>query len=159
MVILSFIAILLVALLTFLFIPYLFLSYGLAFLPTQIGILEILACILIIVGLCLFIWVIFAHLKFGEGTPAPFRPPKKIVASGAYRFSRNPMYVGALIVLIGEALLFNAPWMLLFVAFLFLIFTVYIKIEEEPRLIARFGDSYKTYLKKVPRWLTLKRTK
>lgn len=157
MIILSILTILIVALAAFLVIPYFFLAYELAVMPAQIGIQEILACLLIIVGLGLFIWVVFAYIRYGEGTPAPFNPPKKFVAVGAYHVTRNPMYVGALITLIGEALLLRAPWMLLFVVFLYLIFNFYVKFEEEPRLVKRFGASYKAYMNKVPRWITLRR--
>jgi protein-S-isoprenylcysteine O-methyltransferase Ste14 len=156
MIILSILAIFLVTLLTFLVIPYLFLIYGLATWPQQYGVLEVLALFLIITGLSLVIWVIFAHAQYGKGTPAPFNPPKKIVASGAYRYSRNPMYVGAIVLLVGEALFLNATWMLLFIACLFLLFMLYVKYEEEPRLIQRYGASYQEYMKKVPRWLSIK---
>jgi protein-S-isoprenylcysteine O-methyltransferase Ste14 len=115
------------------------------------------AGILIFIGLALFIWVIYAHAHYGKGTPAPFNPPKKFVASGAYRYSRNPMYVGAITLLIGEALLLKAPWMLLFTACMFLLFLLYVKYEEEPRLIQRYGASYQEYMKRVPRWISLKR--
>ena len=156
MIILSVLSILIVPLITFLIIPYLFISNKLAAWPKQLGILEILAGILILIGLALFTWVIYAHAHYGKGTPAPFNPPKKFVAGGAYRYSRNPMYVGALILLVGEALLLRAPWMLLFTAFIFLLFLAYVIYEEEPRLIQRYGASYQEYMRKVPRWLSLK---
>ena len=156
MIILSVLSILIVPLITFLIIPYLFISNKLAAWPKQLGILEILAGILIMVGLAVVIWVIYAHAHYGKGTPAPFNPPKKFVAGGAYRYSRNPMYVGALILLVGEALLLRAPWMLLFTAFIFLLFLAYVIYEEEPRLIQRYGASYQEYMRKVPRWLSLK---
>jgi protein-S-isoprenylcysteine O-methyltransferase Ste14 len=157
MIILSILSILIVPLITFFIIPYLFVSNMLAVWPRQIGVLEIIAGILIFIGLALFIWVIYAHAHYGKGTPAPFNPPKKFVASGAYRYSRNPMYVGAITLLIGEALLLKAPWMLLFTACIFLLFLLYVKYEEEPRLIQRYGASYQEYMKRVPRWISLKR--
>ena len=92
-----------------------------------------------------------------ESSPVPFSPPKKFVAKGPYTLSRNPMYVGMLVVIIGEALLLQAPWMLAFTALIFIIFYLYVKFEEEPRMIQRFGASYQGYMKKVPRWLSLKR--
>jgi protein-S-isoprenylcysteine O-methyltransferase Ste14 len=156
-IILSILAILVVPLTAFLVIPYLFLANNLATWPQSIGGLEILALVLITIGLLLFIWVIYAHARYGKGTPAPFNPPQKFVAGGAYRLSRNPMYVGALVILVGESLLLHAPWMLVFGASLFIIFSLYLKFEEEPRLVQRFGASYQAYMKKVPRWISLKR--
>jgi protein-S-isoprenylcysteine O-methyltransferase Ste14 len=157
MIILSILSILIVPLITFFIIPYLFVSNKLAVWPQQIGVLEIIAGILILTGLAIFIWVIYAHAHYGKGTPAPFNPPKKFLAGGAYRYSRNPMYVGAIILLIGEALLLKAPWMLLFTAFIFLLFLLYVTYEEEPRLIQRYGASYLEYKKKVPRWFSFRR--
>jgi protein-S-isoprenylcysteine O-methyltransferase Ste14 len=89
----------------------------------------------------------------GEGTPAPFDPPRKFVAAGPYRFVRNPMYVGGFIVLIGfglyeqsaAILLFTLPWLLF--AHLFVI------LYEEPHLRATFGAPYKAYCRSVRRWL------
>lgn len=88
----------------------------------------------------------------GEGTPAPFDPPCKFVAVGPYRFVRNPMYIGAFIVLFGfglyeqsaAILLFTLPWLLC--AHLFVL------IYEEPHLRATFGPPYDTYCHSVPRW-------
>jgi protein-S-isoprenylcysteine O-methyltransferase Ste14 len=89
----------------------------------------------------------------GEGTPAPFDPPRKFVAAGPYRFVRNPMYIGAFIVLIGfglyeqsEAiLLFSLPWLLS--AHFFVI------LYEEPHLRTTFGAPYDAYCHSVHRWL------
>jgi protein-S-isoprenylcysteine O-methyltransferase Ste14 len=67
------------------------------------------------------------------------------------------MYVGMLVVMVGEALLLQAPWMLAFTALIFIIFYFYVKFEEEPRMTQRFGASYQDYMIKVPRWLSLKR--
>ena len=89
----------------------------------------------------------------GEGTPAPFDPPRKFVAAGPYRFVRNPMYIGAFIVLFGfglyeqsvAILLFTLPWLLC--AHIFVI------IYEEPHLRSTFGAPYDAYCHSVCRWL------
>jgi protein-S-isoprenylcysteine O-methyltransferase Ste14 len=89
----------------------------------------------------------------GEGTPAPFDPPRKFVAVGPYRFVRNPMYIGGFIVLLGfglyeqslAILLFTLPWLLL--AHLFVI------LYEEPHLRHLFGTPYEVYCRSVRRWL------
>jgi protein-S-isoprenylcysteine O-methyltransferase Ste14 len=89
----------------------------------------------------------------GEGTPAPFDPPRKFVASGPYKFVRNPMYVGGFMVLFGfglyeqsaAILLFTLPWLLS--AHLFVI------AYEEPHLRATFGATYEAYCRSVRRWL------
>ena len=89
----------------------------------------------------------------GEGTPAPFDPPRKFVAAGPYKWVRNPMYVGGFIVLLGfgmyeqsyTILAFGVPWILL--AHLFVIG------YEEPHLRATFGATYDAYCQSVHRWL------
>ena len=89
----------------------------------------------------------------GEGTPAPFDPPRKFVVAGPYRFVRNPMYIGAFIVLFGfglyeqsaAILLFTLPWLLC--AHLFVV------IYEEPHLRVTFGALYDAYCHSVRRWL------
>jgi protein-S-isoprenylcysteine O-methyltransferase Ste14 len=89
----------------------------------------------------------------GEGTPAPFDPPRKFVAAGPYKFVRNPMYIGGFIVLLGfglyeqsaAILLFTLPWLLL--AHLFVI------LYEEPHLRSIFGAPYDEYCRSVRRWL------
>ena len=89
----------------------------------------------------------------GEGTPAPFDPPRKFVAAGPYQFVRNPMYIGGFMVLLGfglyerstAILLFTLPWLLS--AHLFVI------LYEEPHLRATFGTPYQAYCRTVRRWL------
>ena len=89
----------------------------------------------------------------GEGTPAPFDPPRKFVGAGPYRFVRNPMYIGGFTVLFGfglyeqsvAILLFTLPWLLS--AHLFVI------LYEEPHLRSTFGAQYDVYCRSVRRWL------
>src|SRR5262249_22296603 len=89
----------------------------------------------------------------GEGTPAPFDAPRQFVAAGPYRYVRNPMYIGALLVLFGFGLyrqsvsivLFSLAWIL--GAHLFVLF------YEEPALRGKFGKSYEDYCRAVPRWI------
>ena len=89
----------------------------------------------------------------GRGTPAPFDAPRRFVATGPYRFVRNPMYIGAFFVLAGFGLyqhspsivLLSVPW--LFIAHLF------VMGYEEPSLRDKFGAEYEDYCKTVPRWL------
>jgi len=91
--------------------------------------------------------------KYGEGTPAPWDPPRKLVIIGPYRYVRNPMITGVLLVLLAEALLFGswliAGWMLLFL----LGNVIYFPFVEEKGLEKRFGDEYLKYKARVPRWI------
>ena len=106
-------------------------------------------------GILLGLWCAFEFAWRGEGTPAPFDPPRKLVVTGLYRFVRNPMYVGVGIALIGEAITFphlrNFLAMLLIV--LWLAVTGFVMFYEEPTLRRMFGDDYVEYCRNVRRWL------
>jgi protein-S-isoprenylcysteine O-methyltransferase Ste14 len=105
------------------------------------------------VGLVLFASSLRRFATEGQGTLAPWDPPRQLVVRGPYRFVRNPMISGVVLVLCGEAALFvsrpHAVWALAFAA----INLVYIPLFEEPRLAARFGDAYREYCRHVPRLL------
>ena len=91
--------------------------------------------------------------KTGRGTPAPIDPPKVLIASGLYRFVRNPMYVGVLLVVTGWALYFASGKIFLYGALLWLAFHLFVALYEEPHLAKRFPGSYDAYRAEVPRWL------
>ena len=89
----------------------------------------------------------------GRGTPAPFDPPRELVATGLYRWVRNPMYLSALLLLVGEAILLEAPVLLRYAAAFFLATHLFVVLYEEPALRRKFGESYDRYRATVPRWL------
>lgn len=119
--------------------------------PHQLGFW--LALLSVGIGLTLSISTVALFMKYGEGTPAPWDPPKKLVIHGPYRYVRNPMITGVLFVLLAEVLLFQswplAVWMLLF----FIVNTIYLPLIEEKTLEKRFGDDYREYKAHVPRWI------
>ena len=104
-------------------------------------------------GLTLFIWTVMLFRRQGEGTLAPWDPPKAFVAAGPYRHVRNPMITGVLFMMIAEALFFNSLGIALWAALFFALNTVYFIVSEERGLEKRFGDSYLRYKRDVPRWL------
>jgi protein-S-isoprenylcysteine O-methyltransferase Ste14 len=89
----------------------------------------------------------------GEGTPAPFDPPRKFVAAGPYQFVRNPMYIGGFIVLLGFGLYEQSPAILLFTLPWLLCAHLFVILYEEPHLRATFGTPYDLYCRSVHRWL------
>jgi protein-S-isoprenylcysteine O-methyltransferase Ste14 len=88
----------------------------------------------------------------GEGTPAPFDPPRKFVAAGPYRFVRNPMYIGGFTVLLGFGLYEQSPAILVFTLPWLLFAHLFVIVYEEPHLRATFGTRYETYCRSVRRW-------
>jgi protein-S-isoprenylcysteine O-methyltransferase Ste14 len=89
----------------------------------------------------------------GEGTLAPWDPPRKLVVSGVYRHVRNPMISGVLGILAGEGLFFGSTAVLGWFAIFAAANAIYIPLFEEPGLAARFGRDYETYKRHVPRWI------
>ena len=89
----------------------------------------------------------------GLGTPALFDPPREFVAVGPYRTMRNPMYIGALILLVGYGLRYRSVSILLLAASMLLVIHLFVVLIEEPGLERRFGDSYREYKRTVNRWL------
>ena len=106
-----------------------------------------------VVGFVPAVWTARLFLTIGEGTPAPWAPPSKLVVVGPYRYVRNPMIRGVLRMLAAEAFLLGswpiAGWMLV----LFLVTMIYLIRVEEPALEQRFGEDYRRYKANVPRWI------
>ena len=104
-------------------------------------------------GLTLAYRTISLFARVGEGTLAPWDPPRKLVVEGPYRRWRHPMISGVALILTGEAIaLWTAPmaiWLAAFVA----VNAVYLPLVEEPRLVRRFGSDYEEYRDRVPRFL------
>ena len=119
----------------------------------RIGLLETVAIALALLGAVMVVWVSVAFVTRGKGTPVPVAPPEVLVAEGLYRFVRNPMYVGALLALVAEALLFRSAWILLYAGFLGLALHTFTVLLEEPDLERRFGESYRAYKERTPRWI------
>jgi protein-S-isoprenylcysteine O-methyltransferase Ste14 len=104
-------------------------------------------------GLILAVWTVKLQLTYGQGTPAPWDPPRNLVIRGPYRHVRNPMISGVILILLAEALLLQswpiAIWMMIFMISNFF----YIPMVEEKGLEKRFGLPYLHYKEEVPRWM------
>ncbi len=104
------------------------------------------------IGAAIYLWCAWDFATFGKGTPVVFDPPKKLVARGLYRFVRNPMYIGILSILFGEAALFASLRLTGYAAIVALIFHTFVVFYEEPTLQKQFGESYRSYFAQTPRW-------
>ena len=119
----------------------------------ETGIFAYLAFPLWLIGTIILLWCFWDFVQKGKGTPAPIDPPKELVATGFYRYVRNPMYVGVLIIIVCHILWFKTVWMAAYAAIIFLAFHLFVTLYEEPTLKKKFGASYEDYLQKVPRWI------
>ncbi|UCE22275.1 MAG: isoprenylcysteine carboxylmethyltransferase family protein [Candidatus Aminicenantes bacterium] len=134
-------------------VPYFLLSsFGDRF-AVDIGLIRFIGFIPLLFGVFMYILCAWSFAYKGKGTPAPIDPPKKLVVQGLYKYARNPMYIGVLLILIGEAIFFASLLLGLYAVLVFVCFHLFVVIYEEPALKARFGDSYRRYCDSVPRWI------
>jgi protein-S-isoprenylcysteine O-methyltransferase Ste14 len=118
-----------------------------AFLPIQI----VAVCFWTIFILTL-LYCIWGFARYGAGTLAPIDPPKHLVISGFYRFTRNPMYLAVTGALLNEAIYFDSLAIFLYTVIAFGLFHLFVILYEEPKLKAIFGEEYDQYRASVPRW-------
>ncbi|NDJ59839.1 MAG: isoprenylcysteine carboxylmethyltransferase family protein [Chloroflexi bacterium] len=119
--------------------------------PTLAGLM------LIGVGLTLVVRTVGLFVRFGQGTLAPWDPPRRLVVRGIYRHVRNPMISGVVCILFGASALLRAPALLLWALLFFTGNSIYLPRFEERHLLDRFGDDYAAYRANVPRWLPRRR--
>jgi len=134
------------------YVPYrILLASGRLHLP-GLSAAFIAASVLILSGVAVLLRCVWDFFARGKGTLAPIDPPRHLVGSGLYRYTRNPMYNGVLAVLLGEAWLFGSTSILMYAVFVLVTFHLFIVLYEEPTLEASFHESYLAYRRSVPRW-------
>ena len=121
--------------------------------PPAIGGRHFVGGALVFAGTLVALFVIFRFVDEGQGTISPLDPTKKLVIRGIYRYTRNPMYIAAVTVVIGEAIFWWSFELLVYAAVLFTAFFLFVVLHEEPRLRREFGDEYVDYCSRVRRWL------
>ncbi len=109
--------------------------------------------LLAVFGFTLAVRTVRLFWTTGKGTPAPWAPPTKLVIRGPYRYVRNPMITGVLLLLAAESVLLGSWYLLGWMCVFFLLCTVFFLLVEEPGLEKRFGDSFRRYKANVPRWI------
>ncbi|MBN1858660.1 isoprenylcysteine carboxylmethyltransferase family protein [Candidatus Bipolaricaulota bacterium] len=108
--------------------------------------------VLLIVGAAL---VVLARREFAQhGQPTdPGLPTSKVVTTGVFSVSRNPLYLGGICFLVGIALAFNLPWVLALLLPAIVACHYLLIAPEERYLAAKFGGQYASYVASVHRWL------
>lgn len=104
-------------------------------------------------GLLLVVITVRLLITKGDGTLAPWSPTRKLVIEGVYRYVRNPMISGVLLMLVGEAVVFGSRGLVVWALAFALANTVYFRYHEEPGLAKRFGRDYGVYKQHVRRWI------
>lgn len=121
--------------------------------PAAFGAAQLTGLVIAIVGGGIALWCVLAFAMLGQGTPAPFDPPRRLVVRGPYKFVRNPMYLGAIVALTGAAVYYQSLPLLAFAAVFALITHLFVIWYEEPTLAQAFDGDYAAYRSRVHRWL------
>jgi len=120
--------------------------------PKVIGTAQIAGVIITTIGAAVALWCLLTFVFVGEGTAAPFDPPRRLVVRGPYRFVRNPMYIGAILAMVGLALFYRSLSILIYAGGIFLATHLLVVAYEEPTLRRTFRSDYEAYCRRVNRW-------
>lgn len=135
-------------------IPYLIINYsGKNNIESSSPLLYYTGALIFAFGSLVVLFCIGQFAIQGAGTLSPADPTKKLVTSGLYRFSRNPMYIGVLTMLIGENISMSNVYLWVYSGLVFLTFYLFVRYREEPRLSRDFGIDYDNYRQRVKRWI------
>lgn len=103
-------------------------------------------------GLVLFVWTLWTFHRH-RTTVNPYGRASALCTSGPFRFSRNPIYLGDWLILIGLSMLMNTLWPLVFAPLIWIMLRYGVIRHEEAYLEAVFGDAYHAYKQRVRRWI------
>jgi protein-S-isoprenylcysteine O-methyltransferase Ste14 len=111
-----------------------------------------LGLVILIPGMVLGSWTSRTFFRIGQGTTVNFEPTQNLVKGGPFRYIRNPMSVGTLIVMAGLAVILSSYVLLILFLFLIPVSHIYVVNVEEKELEVRFGQPFLEYKNSVPRW-------
>lgn len=104
------------------------------------------------IGTVLYFACLWHLMRRGQGTAAPFDPPRRLVQRGPYRWLRNPCYIALLLVVAGEAQFLQSWHIAVYFVCLACVLQIFVVLHEEPAMSLRFGAMYEDYRRAVPRW-------
>lgn len=114
---------------------------------------KIIAVPVLILGSLILVHCIERFYSEGKGTLAPWSPPKHLVVTGLYRYSRNPMYLGVLMVILGWSIFFHSIAILVYAMVVFIAFHLRITTYEEIQMKKLFPKEWKQYAADTFRWI------
>ena len=112
-----------------------------------------LSAVALCLGIFLLLWCVREFYVAGRGTLAPWDPPQHLVTTGPYRLSRNPMYIGVVIILLGWCLLWGSLTLVIYTVLFLCGFQLRVLLFEEPWAARQFGVEWQAYRARVPRWV------
>src|SRR5688572_8848431 len=104
-------------------------------------------------GVVLLLWCVREFYVAGKGTLARWDPPRHLVTTGPYRLSRNPMYVGLILIILGWALTLRSGRLLLYALIVQLLVAVRVRVFEEPYAVRHHRAEWDVYRASTPRWV------
>jgi protein-S-isoprenylcysteine O-methyltransferase Ste14 len=107
----------------------------------------------LLAGFALLLWCVRDFYVAGKGTLAPWDPPERLVVVGLYKYTRNPMYVAVLTLLLGWVILYGSPFLSIYTVSFAFIFHQRVVRHEEPWLSKTFANDWDQYARSVPRWV------
>jgi protein-S-isoprenylcysteine O-methyltransferase Ste14 len=107
----------------------------------------------IVLGMLLHAWCARGLVSRDQNARIPFNAREPLVIDGLYRYTRNPLYAGVVLILFGEAAFFESTPLLLYTLLVLIGFHFRVIGCEEPLLVRRFGEAYLRYCRRVRRWI------
>ena len=121
--------------------------------PLELGYANtLLGATLTLLGLALFAWTLLTFLRH-HTTVNPYQAASRLATTGPFRHSRNPIYLGDWLIFLGVTLLLHTLWPLAFAPLVWSVIRYGVIRHEEAHLAARFGEEYRAYRSRTPRWL------
>jgi protein-S-isoprenylcysteine O-methyltransferase Ste14 len=114
---------------------------------------RVLGALLIVAGLAVLADVFARFVRDGRGTPSPAAPAQALMRGGAFGVIRHPMYVATAAIVVGEALAFAQPILLVAAATYLTAMATLVAALEDPRLARRYGAAFDAYRRDVPGWV------
>lgn len=142
--------------LLFAFVFPLIILFYLNFFTFEIYYLKYTGLAFIIIGIAIYVISCYYFIFYGKGTPSPLDSPEKLITEGIYKYTRNPMYLSGILMVLGEAIFFESFMILLYSFLLFLVYHFFIVFYEEPHLMKKYGQIYEEYMKRTPRWIRIR---
>jgi protein-S-isoprenylcysteine O-methyltransferase Ste14 len=106
----------------------------------------------LICGIVLLLYCVREFYVAGRGTLAPWSPPRHLVTTGPYRYSRNPMYIGVGTIVFGWSIFFHSRQLAIYATCVVIAFHLRVLFYEEPWAKQNFADQWQQYRASVARW-------
>jgi protein-S-isoprenylcysteine O-methyltransferase Ste14 len=111
---------------------------------------AIIGGLMILAGWPFALWSIYVQFTRGRGTPVPVMATQKLIVRPPYSYCRNPMALGTIVAYLGLSVIAGSLGAALLVAVGAIALLTYIRLVEEKEMVARFGEAYLAYRRRVP---------